>query len=78
MSRLRAPGPNPPPEPADGWVFAVRWTDRRGQSVTHLRRRACDAHRLADDIYALGGRPTVHRARLAGWTLEAATSETIR
>jgi len=48
-------------------LYAIRYVDQRGQTVTVLRHRVGAADRFAAAVEARGGRATVYRAVVGGW-----------
>ncbi len=57
---------NPGP-PRAGAMFAVRYIDVRGQSVTTLYRRLGAAERFAARVEARGGAAVIYRTAIERW-----------
>lgn len=66
---MRSPSPyaDPPGPPRDGRLFAVRYRDTRGQSVTRLFWRLGAAERFQLAVEARGGSAAIFRADVGGW-----------
>ena len=67
---MRSPSPyaDPTGPPRAGALYAVRYTDARGQTVTLLRRRVGAAERLAAAVEARGGSAAIYCAVVGGWS----------
>ena len=67
---MRSPSPyaDPPGPPRAGALYAIRYVDQRGQTVTVLRHRVGAADRFAAAVEARGGSATVYRTVIGGWT----------
>jgi len=59
---------DPPGPPRAGALYAVRFTDVRGQSVTRLFWRVGAADRFAAAVEARGGSATIYRSVGGGWS----------
>lgn len=57
---------NPPPPPAGG-LFAVRYIDVRGQTVTTLFRRRGAAEKFAARVEARGGSAAIYSTTIGRW-----------
>lgn len=60
-------GISPPGPPPLRRLYAVRYTDTRGQSVTTLFWRLGSAERLRDQVIARGGTATTYATALGNW-----------
>ncbi len=66
---MRRPCPisEAPGSPRGGSLYAVRYCDAAGRSVTELFRTRPAADRYAELITDRGGAPAVYRTLLHGW-----------
>jgi len=53
--------------PASGQLYAVRYVDRRGQTVTTMYRRRCSAERLVCAVENRGGAAVLWVTTLGDW-----------
>ena len=66
---MRSPAPyaDPPGPPRGGRIYAVRYVDSRGQSVTKLFWRLGSAERFRDAVMARGGTATTYATAIGRW-----------
>ncbi len=66
---MRSPLPyaDPPGPPRDSRLYAVRYRDTRGQTVTTLYWVRGAAERFAARVEARGGSAAIYRADVGGW-----------
>ena len=66
MSQLREPVREWPSEPDDGVIFAVRYVDVRGETVTRLYRQRSGAEAFAGRVMNHGGSPRTFETKAIG------------